>query len=1564
MAEPNSGGPKKPFSTPTRGNHPVGSKEKAPSTALNASQTHTSGLKEPLTKAKLTPTVKTDLIKMVQCEATDMLTYLHNFCRANGATPDLPKENTEAVERNLATIQVLIENDPEITKLFSKVPKCRPEPNIYGPLARACNYLFYRLSELEVTDLPSFDERNRIVMIPQPESLSTENEKLPDLKPDLVIVPWEVVKGRYRCLEETFAETPFINNNEVHLNMVWRQILCVLEVKPDNPREMNRQIRLSAKNQQQASEGTPPTPKTEGPPAALNTEGQAVASCRQEFKSLPQCALSTFPEGVRVSATLRAEPGPPPQSVANLSVASHGLEQKLSVIPAQKQSEDFSAAVKRRKRSDDTDSAPSAKRPKQDSDEPSNKLEEARAQLANYLTVRSSSSFDITHSIGLLIQGTSVAITWADRQGTIESHAFDYQENLAHFLLLLLIFQRFNAARWGYGTESISRLKVFKGEDESDRRNFNKVEVFWYDESGTRVSLGFSPMATLYHGVTLVGRGTTVMAGVRKTALLENQTKECVVKAYWPEEQRESEIVIMNRVAEIASKDAPHYVNGHVPVMIDSMEPSFPGSSTATIRAFLKLNTVGSRRFRLIAFERLHDLTTLSEEDLIKAFFQIMFCHRALWAHGVYHLDISLKNLMCHPVTKKGVLSDFDLSRLEGSQGATGTENTGTPPFMALDLLTDEAAAGQVRRRYRHDVESFAWVLAYLYHSFILVDGKHEQRSDNPLAPWLIDNATCLFSKYRLAADWMSFHKRRSASLVLAYPSLEILAACVCDFWIDEENRRSRLIRFGQEEPESLDWDNLVTLQKQVKNDLITTTLDDLCPTTASVMTNVTESNQCKATDLIKYLFKISCASANGGELDVCEETLEQIFKKVQDLINVDEQIRRKFSTAALMTEGFESFAQACNYALHCLSTLEVKPLPEFDERTKIVVVIESEADGTESLDSDDTPHSTPTLAIVYWKHNDADNVLGWRHILCPIAAIPGARSSQKDLCVCKGCFEDLSQNALPILRKGNAVSTTGSSTPESSFEPVPGSLLIQTTSLDSGPLSSNAHPRCQGIKRPNDADTSSRLHKRAKLDAKPSAALQEARAQLTNYLALRSSARFDITHTIGLLIQGSRVSITWGDRQGIIESYEFDYLDNLPHFLLLLLLFQRFTAAQWGYGIESILRLKLHVDNSEPNDHQTLEKSEVLWYDQIGTNVSLAFSPMSLLYQGHNAKLVGRATTVMSGVRKTAVLENQTEECVVKAYWPEEKRESEIVITKRVAEIGERESPYYVNGHVPVVLDSMEPSFPGSNTGAIRSFLNLDTDGSRQFRLIAFERLCDITALNEEDLIKAFFQIMFCHRALWAHGVYHLDISLKNLMCHPVTKKGVLADFDLSRLHSQGPPMTENTGTLPFMALDLLTDKAAAGEVQRRYRHDVESFAWVLAYLYHSFILVDGKREPRSDNPLSPWFTDPMTCRSSKYSLMEDWITFREQRSASQVQLAYPSLDILARRVCLFWILEQINRLDLIRSGQEEPPVDWDALIAVHRNVNNDLVNTTLDDLMSHASHQGLESKIRHVLP
>ena len=73
-----------------------------------------------------------------------------------------------------------------------------------------------------------------------------------------------------------------------------------------------------------------------------------------------------------------------------------------------------------------------------------------------------------------------------------------------------------------------------------------------------------------------------------------------------------------------------------------------------------------------------------------------------------------------------GVLNDFDLASImepgATSPPMTGIRRTGTPIFISVDLLSDEALSVGVPRVYRHDLESFAWIL--LYASICVKDGE------------------------------------------------------------------------------------------------------------------------------------------------------------------------------------------------------------------------------------------------------------------------------------------------------------------------------------------------------------------------------------------------------------------------------------------------------------------------------------------------------------------------------------------------------------------------------------------------------------------------------------------------------------------------------------------------------------------------------------------------------------------------------------------------------------------------------------------------------------------------
>jgi len=100
----------------------------------------------------------------------------------------------------------------------------------------------------------------------------------------------------------------------------------------------------------------------------------------------------------------------------------------------------------------------------------------------------------------------------------------------------------------------------------------------------------------------------------------------------------------------------------------------------------------------------------------------------------------------------------------------------------------------------------------------------------------------------------------------------------------------------------------------------------------------------------------------------------------------------------------------------------------------------------------------------------------------------------------------------------------------------------------------------------------------------------------------------------------------------------------------------------------------------------------------------------------------------------------------------------------------------------------------------------------------------------------------------------------------------GVLNDYDLSSsANALGPQGNERTGTMSFMALDLLTERGRRGKVEHLYRHDLESFMWVLPWVVLRYR--DGKLVI-SGRPLDEWATkDARTVYIEKITFLQDFL-------------------------------------------------------------------------------------------
>ncbi|KAG0699558.1 hypothetical protein DFH29DRAFT_42328 [Suillus ampliporus] len=375
-------------------------------------------------------------------------------------------------------------------------------------------------------------------------------------------------------------------------------------------------------------------------------------------------------------------------------------------------------------------------------------------------------------------------------------------------------------------------------------------------------------------------------------------------------------------------------------------------------------------------------------------------------------------------------------------------------------------------------------------------------------------------------------------------------------------------------------------------------------------------------------------------------------------------------------------------------------------------------------------------------------------------------------------------------------------------------------------------------------------------------------------YAAEMFAANVAVSYLLNLIVIDDVVWIWYYDRQGTIQCSGINFIDDLPRFMVLLYAFQRFDLEDWG-------RHKLF---KEVTEHGRI-KEGVLRFElgredvedvEIG-DVDLEIHTSDEERVTHYG-LKGRATNVFPVASEALAKkfpEIEEDGMVAKIFWGEEQRTSEPEILKKVSEIAKQQPT--VDGHVPQLLWYCKVKNP---TSAVRKTLGIANPGkgSRVLYILIFRKLRPITELHGEDFFNVWRQCILCHLALWKGGVHHRDVSPPNMMYYR-TKNGVLMavlnDYDLSSLAiTPGPQSNERTGTVPFMALDLLSPQGQRGQVKHLYRHDLESFMWVLVWVclrYRNGVLL-----PWKTRPFDEWATaGPDVCGEKKFWFQNNFLDF-----------------------------------------------------------------------------------------
>jgi hypothetical protein len=253
-------------------------------------------------------------------------------------------------------------------------------------------------------------------------------------------------------------------------------------------------------------------------------------------------------------------------------------------------------------------------------------------------------------------------------------------------------------------------------------------------------------------------------------------------------------------------------------------------------------------------------------------------------------------------------------------------------------------------------------------------------------------------------------------------------------------------------------------------------------------------------------------------------------------------------------------------------------------------------------------------------------------------------------------------------------------------------------------------------------------------------------------YAAERMSHAIWVSHTINLVIIGESLRaimvplsssliilvddvayVWWYDNESVIQSQGINFVQDLPHFLVLLLCFERFTNKNWGVMPEFRL------------------SSPTVGHCSLSLPSSLSRSAIDITID-HDDKIrdhfgiVGRATQMLPATSQSPdpreVGKNLGDvELVAKVYWPEASRVGEGEIIEMARQIASQNKD--VHGHIPDLIRSHV--FEEYSTVMIRSALGIITKGRRVLCVMVFRRLHPITDLIGERFWSAYWECFHC---------------------------------------------------------------------------------------------------------------------------------------------------------------------------------------------------------------------------
>ncbi|KAH9831027.1 uncharacterized protein C8Q71DRAFT_911027 [Rhodofomes roseus] len=423
--------------------------------------------------------------------------------------------------------------------------------------------------------------------------------------------------------------------------------------------------------------------------------------------------------------------------------------------------------------------------------------------------------------------------------------------------------------------------------------------------------------------------------------------------------------------------------------------------------------------------------------------------------------------------------------------------------------------------------------------------------------------------------------------------------------------------------------------------------------------------------------------------------------------------------------------------------------------------------------------------------------------------------------------------------REGQSVVETGNEAPEdevASEAEVEALLEDETqnvhTSTGHVPQKTSVAVSVSKRKRAAEEEIPTLGSKRARTTSEPSGGhrrMSSKEVQIVRYVnhIMSSNVR---SYAVGLLIEGNKMRLVYGDRMGLVFTKAFEFLDKeAPLFLLVL-------AAMGGAGVHDLGVHPSLIFN------QTIDQRDIFHFasgytlsdalvrlevqDAQGASHQLEFDidsdePDEIRPVDTAFGLIGRGTTIIAvKARRGPALEMcGSEPLVAKVAWPHKARQAEDRMIRTVRQqLAAKKSKYLE--HVVDLKCAVTKSIEEMGLPRVAMGIIPEEQDRRVCRTLILKRYQRLEAIGSaEGFHIVFVDVVRAHYWVYETSkILHRDISINNVMWFIKDGQviGVLCDWDLAEDHSNGdvrsarPAKAMSASWLPWRSTDATTPNSS----------------------------------------------------------------------------------------------------------------------------------------------------------